>query len=226
MPRTGRLAGAWFRAMVGRDAYHLMCKAFVRTGVDVDPSRSGTAIECYREAVHQHPQHDPEKYPAFVPAFMDTSNPAEHTLFTVGRDRQGHRLAVSTDAGPGHTIALVRLAELSDAWGPLIGWVEDFDGQRVWIPRPMIKIANVRDSALHERDERGDPPLHPIAVGVVERALVAERLLSPRFVNGYFGPRKRHAYAVWQKRTGSLETGIPSLADLSRLGIRHGFDVR
>lgn len=225
MPRTGRAAAVWFRGRVGDDAFHLMCKAFVRTGLDVNPSRSLTAIECWREAVHKHPQHDPERYPAFVPAFMDTSASAEHVLFTVGRDRTGHRLAITTDGAPGNRIALIRLAELSHAWGPMIGWTEDLDGQPVWTPRPMISAANVRDAALHDPDVKGDEPLHPRAVGIIEEALVAERLLSRSHVNGRFGRRKRHAYAMWQTRTGFPATGIPELASLSRLGNRHGFDV-
>lgn len=226
MPRTGRAAGAAAREWIGREAYHLRCKQFVRAEVfNVSPSTSGTAIECWNEARHKHHTGDPENVPAFVAAFMDTSASAEHVLATVGRDRQGHRLAVSTDAWTGQRIGLVRLADLVDSWGPLLGWVEDLDGQRIWSPVPVIHIANVRESALHEGDEHGDAPLHPGAVGVVERALVAERLLAPRFVNGYFGPRKRRAYQAWQQRTGFPQTGIPTLADLSRLGIRHGFDV-
>jgi len=204
-----------------------MCKAFVRGPVlDVEPSRSATAIECWREAQHQHHQHDPEKIPAFVSAFMDTSNTAEHVLFTGPRDRAGHRLAVTTDGRPGGIIALVRLSALVDAWGPLLGWTEDFDGQRIWTPRPIISIDNIREAALHDNDEHGDPPLHPGAVGVVERALVAERLLSPSHVNGYFGRYKKRAYRAWQKRAGFPVTGIPTLADLSRLALRRGFDVR
>jgi hypothetical protein len=225
--RTGRSAWLAAKGWIGKDAFHLMCKQFVREAVlDIEPSRSGTAIECWLQADHKHETQDPERVPAFVPAFMDTSATAEHVLFTGPRDRQGRRLAVSTDAGPGHTIGLIRLATLVDEWGPLLGWTEDFDGQRVWTPHPIIQIAHLRDSALHEGDEKGDLPLHPHAVGVIERALVAERLLSPRFVNGRFGPRKRHAYSVWQRRAGFLETGIPTLADSSRLGVKHGFDVR
>jgi hypothetical protein len=226
MPRTGRDAWTAAKTWVGRDAYHLRCKQFVREAVlDVTPSRSLTAIECWREAQHKHQVHDPEKVPAFVPAFMDTSATAEHVLFTGPRDQHGHRLAITTDAHNG-LIGLVRLAELVESWGQLFGWTEDFDGQQVWSPRPVLQIANIRDAALHEGDVTGDPPLHPYAVGVVERALVAERLLAPSFVNGRFGRRKRHAYSVWQKRAGFLETGIPTLSDLSRLGVRHGFDVR
>lgn len=223
--RTGRAAGAWFRDQVGKAEYHLMCKAFVAAGFNAEPSTSPTAIAAWEQAEHKHPVHDPEKVPAFVPVFLDTSNAAEHVAATVGRDRTGHRLVVSTDAGPGGTVGLVRLADLM-RWGPIIGWTEDINHQRVWTPQPIIALSNVRDAALHESDEKGDPPLHEHAVRVVERALVAERLLAPAFVNGRFGPRKRHAYALWQHRVGSDPTGVPTMVDLSRLGIRHGFDVR
>lgn len=136
MTRTGKAAGDWFHAQVGRDAYHNMCKAFVRTGFDVEPSRSLTAIECFTEAQFKHLTHDPESVPAYVSVFLDTGNPAEHAVATVERDREGHRLCVSTDAGPGSTIGLVRLADLVRGWGPLLGWTEDLDGQRIWTPPP------------------------------------------------------------------------------------------
>lgn len=231
--RTGAAAGAAAREWIGRDAYHLMCKAFVRAEVfNVVPSRSGTAIEAWREAEHKHHVSDPEKIPAFVPVFMDTSAAAEHVLVTVGRGGAGHRLAVTTDGGPGHTIALVRLADLARSWGPILGWSEDLDGQRIWTPpaaTPSIVLANVVDAALHEGDRTGDAPLHPRAVGYVERALVAERLLSPSHVNGRFGVRKRWAYAAWQKRlgfSGSDANGVPGRISLTKLGQRHGFKVR
>lgn len=230
--RTGHDAGAAARAWIGRDAYHLMCKAFVRGEVfNVVPSRSGTAIEAWNEAEHKHHVSDPEKVPAFVPVFLDTAASAEHVAATVGRDSTGHRLVVSTDAGPNHTIGLVRLATLA-RWGPILGWSEDLDGQRIWTPpaaAPSVELANVVDAALHERDEDGDPPLHPRAVGIVERALVAERLLSPSHVNGRFGVRKRWAYAAWQKRlgfTGAAANGVPGRVSLTKLGQRHGFKVK
>lgn len=131
--RTGAEAGAWFRAQVGKAIFSEHCKGFVRTGLNVVPSTSGTAIECYREAVHKHPTRDPESVPAFVPVFLNTSNVAEHVAFTVGRNAQGKRLVISTDAGPNHTIGLTTLEKLT-SWGPIIGWVEDFDGQRIWTP--------------------------------------------------------------------------------------------
>ena len=225
--RTGLAAGAAAREWIGRAAFHEMCKAFTRGAVfNVEPSTSATAIQAWEQAHHQHPTHDPEAVPAFVPVFLNTHATAEHVCPTVGRDHHGHRLVVTTDGGPGGTIALVRLSDLAASWGPVIGWTEDLDGQRVWDTHPFISIDRLREAALHEGDEHGDPPLHPDVVGVIERALVAERLLAPRFVNGYFGPRKRRAYAAWQTRAGYTGTGIPTLADASRLGVRHGFDVR
>jgi hypothetical protein len=225
--RTGRDAGAAARAWVGRDAYHLMCKAFVRAEVfNVSPSTSGTAIECWREAQHKHVTQDAEKIPAFVPVFMDTSAAAEHVLATVGRDSAGHRLAVSTDAGPGRTIGLVRLADLSRSWGPILGWSEDFDGQRVWTPPaplPVIELNHMIDAArLHHGAHRTEARL-------VERALVAENLLDRKWVDGWFGHRSVLAYAGWQRRcgyTGTAANGIPGRDSLTRLGQRHGFRVK
>lgn len=132
--RTGAEAGAWFRAQVGKDAFHSMCKAFVRTGLNVEPSRSATAIECWNEARVKHRAVDVESIPAFVPVFMNTSASAEHVVFTLGRNAEGKRLCVSTDAGPNRTIGLVQLGKLAASWGPVFGWTEDFDGQRIWTP--------------------------------------------------------------------------------------------
>lgn len=224
--RTGSQAGQAARSYVGKAQYHLMCKAFVRAVLQVEPSRSATAIECFREAEHKHLVHDAELIPAFVPVFMDTSNWAEHALFSVGRDRAGFRLAVSTDAGPGGTIGLVRLGALARAWGPILGWTEDFDGRRVYADKPSISHRVLLDAARHEGTVRGDPPLHPRPVGYIERALVAEGLLNRRFVNGRFGPRKRRAFARWQVKVGQPSTGIPDMFSTERLGRRHAFDVR
>lgn len=145
--RTGPAAGAWARGQVGKAEFHLMCKAFVRTAFQVEPSRSRTAIECFHEAQHKHPVPDPDRVPAFVPVFMDTSASAEHVVITVGRDSQGHRLCVSTDAGPGSTIGLVRLGQLIHDWGPALGWTEDMDGQRVWTPPPTPRPDRIYEIA-------------------------------------------------------------------------------
>jgi hypothetical protein len=224
--RTGHDAGAAARAWIGRDAYHLMCKAFVRGEVfNVVPSTSGTAIECWREAQHKHVTQDPESIPAFVPVFMDTSAAAEHVLVTVGRDTAGHRLAVTTDGGPGHTIALVRLATLAASWGPILGWSEDFDGQRVWTPPaplPVVELEHIIDTVRRQHGE------YRAEGRIVERALAAEGLLDQKWVDGWMGARTRTAYAAWQKRlgyTGASANGVPGRDSLTRLGHAHGFRV-
>lgn len=135
--RMGKAAGDWARGQVGRDAWHLMCKAFVRTAFNVVPSTSNTAKECWAEAgSHRHFTTDPEAVPAYVFAYLNTSATAEHAVIPVGRDSHGYRLCVSTDAGPNRTVGLVRLASLADSWGPLVGWSEYMDGQRIWTPPP------------------------------------------------------------------------------------------
>jgi hypothetical protein len=192
---------------------------------NVVPSTSGTAIECWREAQHKHPTQDAESIPAFVPCFMDTSATAEHVLVTVGRDSSGHRLAVTTDGGPGHTIALVRLADLARAWGPIIGWTEDLDGQRVWTPPvalPVVELEHIIDSV---RLQHG---AYRAEGRIVERALSVEGLLDRKWVDGWMGARTRTAYAAWQKRlgyTGPAANGIPGRDSLTKLGARHGFRV-
>lgn len=223
--RTGHEAGLWFRSQVGKAEFHLMCKAFVRTGFNVIPSTSQTAIECWREAQHKHPTQDAESIPAFVPVFLDTSAAAEHVVGTVGRDSAGHRLCVSTDAGPNHTIGLVRLATLAAEWGPIIGWTEDLDGQRIWTPPvvlPTVALAHMVDAAnLHHGAYRPEARL-------VERALAAEGLLDRKWVDGWYGPRSVAAYAGWQRKlgyTGAAANGIPGHDSLTRLGHRHGFRV-
>lgn len=135
-PRRGVEAARWFRSHNGDAAYHNMCKAFVRTGFLVYPSMSNTAIECYEEARFKHPIRsieDLDDVPRYAPVYFDTSNAAEHVLFSIRRDRQGHRLGITTDARDGR-IGIVRLIDLARTWGPPIAWVEDMDGQRVWTP--------------------------------------------------------------------------------------------
>lgn len=132
--RKGKAAGDWALSQVGKHAFSGMCKAFVRTAFNVVPSKSGTAIEAWREAEHRHITNDAESIPAYVAVYMDTAASAEHVVITVGQDKQGHRLCVSTDAGPDKTIAVVRLADLARKWGPILGWAEDMDGQRIYDP--------------------------------------------------------------------------------------------
>lgn len=144
--RTGKAAWDHARTFVGKPLYQGLCKAFVREeGFNVDPSQSGTAKECWAEADFRHFETDPEKVPAYVWVFMNTSASAEHAVITGPRNAEGHRLCISVDAGPGRTIALVRLDRLAAMWGPVVGWAEDMDGQRIWTPPVAPKPQPVED---------------------------------------------------------------------------------
>lgn len=135
-PRTGLAATRAARAHVGHAEYHNMCKSFVRGVVyGIEPSQSPTAIAAWNQAVHKHPLRNDqiEDIPWAVPVWYDTSNTAEHIATSIRRDRQGHRLLVTTDGRDGR-ITIVRARDLL-SWGPVIGWAEDLDGQRVWDPR-------------------------------------------------------------------------------------------
>ena len=135
-PRTGIEATKWARGWNGDAAFHNMCKAFVRSSFAVVPSQSNTAIECWQEArfPHRLTAATIEDVPRAVPVYFNTGNPAEHVVLTLRRERRtGHRLAITTDATNGR-IGIVRLRDLLN-WGPVLGWAEDMDGQRVWVPR-------------------------------------------------------------------------------------------
>ena len=135
-PRIGLEAARWARGWNGDAAFHNMCKAFVRSVFDIEPSQSGTAIECFNETRHPHKLTAAtiDDVPQWVPIWYDTSNPAEHVAFTLRRQRKtGRRLAITTDARSGQ-IGIVTARDLL-SWGPVIGWAEDFDGKRVWEDR-------------------------------------------------------------------------------------------
>jgi len=63
---------------------------------------------------------------------------------------------------------------------------------------------------------------------IVEKALLAEKLLASTYVDGSFGTKTVAAYAAWQRHlgySGSAADGIPGATSLKALGARHGFVV-
>jgi hypothetical protein len=70
----------------------------------------------------------------------------------------------------------------------------------------------------------------PEDVRIVEAALLAEGLLSPRYAkDGSFGTETITAYSQWQRKlgfTGDDADGVPGPDSLKKLGARHGFRVR
>lgn len=133
----GRDAWEHGKTFIGSTDFRGMCKAFVRGPCcNVEPSRSSTAREAWAEvpASGKHLISNAEDAPAFVWVFMNTSAAAEHAVYTGPRNSRGHRLCLTVDAGPNRSIAVVSLAALADAWGPVVGWGEFLDGQRIWTP--------------------------------------------------------------------------------------------
>ncbi|MGW8374253.1 hypothetical protein [Streptomyces sp. ODS28] len=69
---------------------------------------------------------------------------------------------------------------------------------------------------------------HKNAVLLVERALAAEGLLDPSWVDGSFGTKTVQAYAAWQRAlgySGGEADGKPGYKSAAELGRQHGFRV-
>jgi peptidoglycan hydrolase-like protein with peptidoglycan-binding domain len=93
---------------------------------------------------------------------------------------------------------------------------------------PRVSVANVVAAAHHDGPAPQGSALHRADVLPVEKALHAEGLLAPQWVDGSFGTRTRAAYAAWQARVGyhgADADGIPGHASLADLGAKHGFTV-
>ncbi|MFJ9979711.1 CHAP and LysM peptidoglycan-binding domain-containing protein [Streptomyces cyaneofuscatus] len=109
-------------------------------------------------------------------------------------------------------------------------------GQELKLPgktaaRPVVSLAKLIKAAKTDPPKKGTPVSYPAAVHV-EKALVAEGLLSAGYADGHMGSATRSAYSLLQQRYGYRGTGpngdangIPGMTSLKRLGARHGFTV-
>jgi peptidoglycan hydrolase-like protein with peptidoglycan-binding domain len=94
--------------------------------------------------------------------------------------------------------------------------------------RPIVDLSQLVAAARRDPAHAGTPVSYSGA-RIVEQALAAEQLLDERYVDGHFGTATIRAYAAWQRRCGyrgQAADGIPGKTSLTRLGKRHGFDVR
>lgn len=94
--------------------------------------------------------------------------------------------------------------------------------------RPTVDLSKIIKAAKTDPGKSGTPVSYK-GVGRVERALAAEGLLDERYIDAHFGSETVAAYAKWQKKlgyTGSDADGIPGKSSLTKLGKRHGFDVK
>jgi hypothetical protein len=94
-------------------------------------------------------------------------------------------------------------------------------------PAPTVSVAALLDAIKKDVPRPDGTTSHPGEVRVVEAALMAEGLLSPRWAkDGSFGSETVKAYGQWQRKlgfTGDDANGFPGLESLQKLGRRHGF---
>ena len=91
-----------------------------------------------------------------------------------------------------------------------------------------VHLYQVKSAASVDPDKPAGQTTHKAAVLLVERALVAEGLLSPKWIDGSYGTQTVEAYAAWQRAlgyTGKDSDGMPGLASLRELGKLHDFTV-
>lgn len=210
MARTGKAAAQFAKSYVGRAAYSNYCKQFVRTVLDVEPSRSPSAIGCWNIAKFKHRVADPNDVPAYVPVFFDTASRFEHVAFTIGKDAAGKRLCVTTDASNGR-IGIVRVEDIHRRWGPVIGWTEDFDGVRVCTPPKPVQEPPKDDSVL--RSGSSGPKVRTLQKGLREtfpayRNDVAVKRGTLLAVDGEYGAQTKAWVQEFQRRAGLKVDGI------------------
>ncbi|GAA0686100.1 hypothetical protein GCM10010193_44950 [Kitasatospora atroaurantiaca] len=98
------------------------------------------------------------------------------------------------------------------------------DGQLPWVYVGQVNHAAAWDPPR----EQGARSYSWEQVLLVEKALAAEGLLAPQYVDGSFGTLTIAAYAAWQRSlglNGADADGKPGLSSLTKLGEKYGFRV-
>lgn len=93
--------------------------------------------------------------------------------------------------------------------------------------RPVVSLSKLIAAFKRDAPKKGTPVSYEPTIHV-ERALVAEGLLSSQYADGHAGTATRSAYSLLQQRygyRGKDADGLPGMASLQRLGKAHGFDV-
>lgn len=95
--------------------------------------------------------------------------------------------------------------------------------------KPVVSLAHIVAAARRDPGLPQGGTTYRAEVKVVESALAAEGLLSRQWVDGSFGSKTTAAYAALQRRygyTGPAADGIPGRTSLTKLGAKHGFNVK
>ncbi|MFL4947469.1 hypothetical protein ACJ6WE_08865 [Streptomyces sp. MMS24-I31] len=94
--------------------------------------------------------------------------------------------------------------------------------------QPKVSLTHVVYAAKHDPAAAQGHTSYRNEVLLVEKALDAENLLAPQWVDGSFGSKTVAAYKAWQQHlgySGSDADGIPGKTSLQKLGTKHGFTV-
>ena len=207
MPRSAADALLWaVRQHVNptRD-WHGMGLMFVRSAFAAPPLY-GSAASAWKACDFPHPLYDGDKAPRGAPYY-----------WTGGRHGYGHvalivgnGLCWSTDAHARGRVDLVRINDLTEAWGLTpAGWAEDINDTRIW-HTPAVTLTNVLSAAEVRRRPGG------LTAGVVADVLRVERCLARRgylavdYIGGVYGTRTIEAMHRFQQDRGLSGRGLPT----------------
>lgn len=189
-------------------------------------------------ASHKHVGGDPDTAPVgSLLCFVRTNGTGFGHIMLAARDfPNGTAGAWSNDlVRTGKIDKVARTAPITE-WGhKYLGYIWTVNGYEIELPQPKPKpkpVVHLKSILASVHQDPKGPQGHqtaPAQVKRVEQALVAEKMLAPRYANdGSFGTTTVAAYTKWQQHLGyhgKDANGIPGLASLRALGNRHGFDV-
>jgi hypothetical protein len=96
--------------------------------------------------------------------------------------------------------------------------------------KPVVDLSEVIRAAKLDPKAAQGHQTYPAGVKLVEAALKAEGFLAAKYAgDGSYGTTTIEAYKKWQKSlgySGKDADGIPGTTSLTRLGARHGFNVK
>jgi hypothetical protein len=97
-------------------------------------------------------------------------------------------------------------------------------------PKPVVDLSELMRAAKLDPKAAQGHQTYAAGVKVVEAALKAGGFLAAKYAgDGSFGTTTVEAYRKWQKALGykgADADGIPGLTSLTRLGAKHGFNVK
>ncbi|TMU98106.1 N-acetylmuramoyl-L-alanine amidase [Streptomyces sp. DASNCL29] len=98
--------------------------------------------------------------------------------------------------------------------------------------KPTVSLSRLVAAAKHDPPAKGAPVTYS-GTRIVEAALVDEGLLAKKYLDGHYGTTTKTAMSEWQERCGyhgrqpgQDADGIPGKTTLTKLGRKHGFDVK